>query len=109
MDCQQRPGRPSVSSSSELQLAHAYLKLPFYEVKARNHLRDWVLNLQSRVPARRVLQPDEISIQNMPIHLHKIELVRIFIKDEFNRASTDIIDSFCRGNCLGTKICAQFR
>ena len=84
-----------------------YLKLPLDKVKARDHLRDRMFNLQSRIPIIDGGSVLHFAAEMFRLHLHKEELVRIFIEDEFNGASTNVVDCFRRGNRLSPKICPQ--
>jgi hypothetical protein len=84
-----------------------HLKLPLDKVKTCDHLRDGMFNLQSRVPIIDSVQSSILLAKFFRVHLHKEELIRIYVKDEFNGASTNVVDCFRRGNRLGPKICAQ--
>jgi hypothetical protein len=41
------------------------------------------------------------------VHFHKVELVGVGVKDEFDSTSANIIDGFGGGNGFSTKIVAE--
>ena len=106
-DYQQQPREVNVRTTSKLIVNH--LKLPFYQIKARDHLRYGMFNLQPCVPRKDRRSALPICEHNLRIHLHKEEFVRIFIEYEFNGARTNIVNCFRRGNGLGAQICSQLR
>jgi hypothetical protein len=40
-------------------------------------------------------------------HFHEIELLRVVVKNEFNSAGANVVDSLRGGDCLGSKIRTQ--
>ena len=95
------------AKSAKMWNVVGHLKLPLNKVKTCDHLRDGMFNLQSRVPIIDGGSVLHFACKCIRVHLHKEELVRMFIEDKFNGASTNVVDCFRRGNRLGPKICAQ--
>jgi len=61
-------------------MAGSHFQLPFDQVKASHFFSDTVLNLEAGV------------------HLHEVELVRVSVKDEFNRTSVGVVHGLGCGN-----------
>lgn len=111
------PTENSVRIVREAQIKHlwnrkgVYLELPLNEIKASDHFRYRMLDLQSRVPAMA-----NVSVwyhrlggkeRTKDPHLHKIKPIRIIVKNKLHSPRSNIIHRLRRRDRLLAQICSQ--